>query len=635
MGVTPARRQFRLLMTAETLSLFGDQLLGVALPLYVFDHLGGAPASVMILLARVVPQGLLGVWGGAIADRVNRRRLFIGVGLLRALLVLPLFAVAHGGLALAAAVVVGLAASGQLAGPAVGASLPAIVSPADLPSANARLAARTVLVSLVAPTLGALLYAGPGLRTLVVVNVALYLLSSVVARALDLPEQHQESHPGGLVADMADGVRVLFLNPLLRRLLGVVVVAMFGLAVELAVLVPFVRGVLHGSPTSVGALTTVQAIGGLAGAVAVPLIARRLNSRALIHIGVLGLPLAALGFLVSRHVWQAVPGVALAGLLVTMLSAGAQTYLQLTVPRTHIGRVLGVIGSAFGLASMAGTGLAAVLTHVLALRDCLKVAAAIELVAVLIWTLRAGAEAAPRGFVHRRRPRSTAGRRGTDAERALGAGSPAPDGIDLDSLQHYPAYMSNAGPSLEVEIVATRSGPVELARSGTVGKPVVLLLHGTPGSWRQAVPVAEDLAGDFDVLLPSRPGYGRTPVSTGRSVAAQADAYAALLDALALDRAAVVGVSGGGPSALAFAAGHPDRTAALVQCCAVALHLASPPRAMTWLARPRGVAETLTALARRRDRRRLLRPGAVDGMIASDLTADEQQRTGADPRIRE
>ncbi len=387
----PERRQFRLLMTAETLSLFGDQLLGVALPLYAFDHLGGATASVAILLARVIPLGLLGVWGGVVADRVDRRRLLVAVGLLRAALVLPLLAMGGGGLVLVIAVVFGLAASGQLAGPAVGASLPAVVSPEDLPSANARLAARTVLVGLIAPTLGAVVYAGPGLTAVLVLNVTLYVLGAAVARILELPQPIRENSDAGLVADLVAGVRILSADPMLRRLLAVVTVAMFGLAVELAVLVPFVRGVLHGSPTAVGALTTVQAVGGLVGAVLVPIIARRRGSRFLIQVGILGLPMAALSFLVSQRVWQAVPGVLLAGLLVTVLYAGAQTHLQRTVPNAYLGRVLGVIGSAFGLASMAGTGLAVALTRVMSLRDCLKVAAAIELVAVLMWTMRTAA----------------------------------------------------------------------------------------------------------------------------------------------------------------------------------------------------------------------------------------------------
>lgn len=386
-------------MTAETLSLFGDQLLGVALPLYVFDHLGGATASVAVLLARVVPLGLLGFWGGAMADRADRRRLLVMVGMLRAGMVLALLAIDGAGLGLVIVVVIGLTATAQLAGPAVGASLPAVVSPEDLPSANARLAARTVLVGMLAPTLGAAIYTGSGLGAVVALNAGLYALSAVVARALALPLLPAELRESSLLAGMAAGIRLLWDDSVLRRLLVVVVVAMMGLAVELAVIMPFIRGALSGTPTEVGVLTTLQAVGGLLGAVLVPVLARRRGARTLIGVGIWGLPMAALGFLASQVVWQAVPGVLLAGLLVTVLTAGAQTHLQSTVPVSHLGRVLGAVSSAFGIASMVGTGLAVVLTRLVSLRSCLSVAAGIELVAVLLWSIRPPRERRARATV--------------------------------------------------------------------------------------------------------------------------------------------------------------------------------------------------------------------------------------------
>ncbi|MEX2394604.1 MAG: alpha/beta fold hydrolase, partial [Actinomycetota bacterium] len=84
---------------------------------------------------------------------------------------------------------------------------------------------------------------------------------------------------------------------------------------------------------------------------------------------------------------------------------------------------------------------------------------------------------------------------------------------------------------VRVDVVRTSAGPVEAATAGE--GPAALLIHGIPGSWRQCIPLAEDLDG-FKVVLPSRPGYGRTPVRTGRSYAAQADAFAALLDSLGI-----------------------------------------------------------------------------------------------------
>lgn len=118
-------------------------------------------------------------------------------------------------------------------------------------------------------------------------------------------------------------------------------------------------------------------------------------------------------------------------------------------------------------------------------------------------------------------------------------------------------------------VIETARGRIELARVGTRG-PAVLVLHGTPGGYDQAVGLGEaaQQAG-FQFLAVSRPGYLRTPIEMGRTPAEQADAYAALLDALDIERVAVVGISGGGPSALEFAVRHPDRCWALVDLMGV------------------------------------------------------------------
>ena len=70
-------------------------------------------------------------------------------------------------------------------------------------------------------------------------------------------------------------------------------------------------------------------------------------------------------------------------------------------------------------------------------------------------------------------------------------------------------------------------------------------------------------------LSPPRPGYLRTPLTTGPTYEEQVDAYAALLDSIGVDRVAVYGLSAGGPPAIHFAARHPDRTSALLLGCAV------------------------------------------------------------------
>jgi pimeloyl-ACP methyl ester carboxylesterase len=70
-------------------------------------------------------------------------------------------------------------------------------------------------------------------------------------------------------------------------------------------------------------------------------------------------------------------------------------------------------------------------------------------------------------------------------------------------------------------------------------------------------------------MCPSRFGYLRTPIPQDGSFESQADAYAALLDHLHIKKAAIIGLSIGGPSALLFALRHPDRCAALVLLSAI------------------------------------------------------------------
>lgn len=111
--------------------------------------------------------------------------------------------------------------------------------------------------------------------------------------------------------------------------------------------------------------------------------------------------------------------------------------------------------------------------------------------------------------------------------------------------------------------VETSFGPVQLVDTGQ-GFPV-LSIHGTGGGFDQGLALAADLrAAGYRILAPSRFGYLGTPVPKRNDAMAQADALAEMLDGLGVRRAVVAGASAGAITALAFAARHPERTAALV-----------------------------------------------------------------------
>ena len=112
-------------------------------------------------------------------------------------------------------------------------------------------------------------------------------------------------------------------------------------------------------------------------------------------------------------------------------------------------------------------------------------------------------------------------------------------------------------------LIATRCGPIEYQEAGA-GVPL-LSVHGSGGGYDQGMALAAPLARrGIRVIAMSRFGYLRTPMPADASAAAQADAHVCLLDALGIQRAAVMGSSAGAPSALQMAIRHPERVGALV-----------------------------------------------------------------------
>ncbi len=124
-------------------------------------------------------------------------------------------------------------------------------------------------------------------------------------------------------------------------------------------------------------------------------------------------------------------------------------------------------------------------------------------------------------------------------------------------------------------VIETNYGAVEYADRGK--GPAVLLIHGTPGGYDQVLSFVD--AGELGqphvrFIMPSRPGYLRTPISSGKTPQDQARLFAALLAKLKIGKVVVIGASGGGPSALAFVLHYPEKCSALVLEEAVIQHTA-------------------------------------------------------------
>jgi pimeloyl-ACP methyl ester carboxylesterase len=189
------------------------------------------------------------------------------------------------------------------------------------------------------------------------------------------------------------------------------------------------------------------------------------------------------------------------------------------------------------------------------------------------------------------------------------------------------------------------------------GRP--LIWHpGTPGS-RLSFPIAEPaLRRGLRVVSTERPGFGRSDLHPGRSIAGWARDLAALADHLGLDRFALAGFSGAGPYLLAAAHALGDRlTGAALISCLGPLDAAGAKRGMAWSRRaslallrfwPRLAAKLLSTWLGDRDPERLYRamtrdlapvdrqvlarPGVFSALLAG---VEEALRPGLDGFVQE
>ena len=111
--------------------------------------------------------------------------------------------------------------------------------------------------------------------------------------------------------------------------------------------------------------------------------------------------------------------------------------------------------------------------------------------------------------------------------------------------------------AVERQVLSTRWGAVEYAERGH-GDPV-LVVHGIFHNCAGGLLSVRDLFSGRRVIAPSRFGYLGSSLPPNATPAAQADAFAALLDGLGIDRIDVIGLSAGATSALQLALRHPRR----------------------------------------------------------------------------
>ena len=280
LDITPLRVSpaYRRLWLGNTLAYVGTQLTLVAVSLEVFALTGSSFAVGLLGLAALVPLVVAGLYGGAIADRHDRRRVALTSSAVMWLTTVGIAAQAWAGLesvpVLYALVALHSGASG-INQPTRGAIIPALVGLPLVPAANALNMMTFSVALMVGPVLGGVLVAAVGYAWTYSIDVVTFLAALyAVWRLPSLPPQRAEaaaaSGARGGLASVVEGLRFLGSRPNLRMTFLADIVAMTT-AFPRALLPAIGAVVLGGGEAAVGVLLAAMAAGAfLAGLFSAP-----------------------------------------------------------------------------------------------------------------------------------------------------------------------------------------------------------------------------------------------------------------------------------------------------------------------------------------------------------------------------
>ncbi|MEY9876769.1 MFS family permease [Streptacidiphilus sp. MAP12-33] len=342
--ITPLREHpdYRRLWFGQAVSGIGQQMTALAVSVQVYALTHSPFATGLIGLCSLLPLVSFGLYGGAVADRVDRRKLGLlgasGAAVLSVLLAVQALLSLHA-VGLLYGVVALQAVCFAINAPARASMIPRLVPAEQLPAANALGSMSMNLGLTIGPMIGGLFIGLWGFQAAYIVD-ALAFGASLYAM-WRLPAMKPEASPDGKRASVLDGLRFLRDRPNLRMTFLADIAAMvFGMP---RALFPALAATVYGGGAgTVGLLTAAPAVGALAGGLFSGWVGRVHRHGLATSLAVAAWGFACAGFGLAHHLWLALALLACAGASDTVSMIFRNTMLQAAAPDDMRGRLQGV-----------------------------------------------------------------------------------------------------------------------------------------------------------------------------------------------------------------------------------------------------------------------------------------------------
>lgn len=365
-------RNFSRYVASASATILATAFLQTALSLYMLDLTGSAGKFGLSLLIGQVPNLLLGLFAGAIADRLDRRRLMINLAWVRAALLLALgvyalFQPVGEGMIYTLTALLGICQT--LVGPAQVAMMPAIVAKEDLVDANTLNGTVVETLLVAGPVISAALYSVAGIRISLLLCAGLFALGGLLLALVGVNTPPPAQKRPSVLTDLGEGFGLFRREPRLASLVFNGFLTHLFLMPLIVMGFPYIiKHVFHGSNLDVGMVESAITIGSVSSVVIIAALRKRVTVSQGILLGILGMIAAVLpmgllasdGFvslLVGRSLYVVLFFGAITMLMFWVFGFYAVFYIsfyQSTVPMPLLGRYFAIQAFSFGVARILG-----------------------------------------------------------------------------------------------------------------------------------------------------------------------------------------------------------------------------------------------------------------------------------------
>ncbi|MEU7176394.1 MFS transporter [Micromonospora tulbaghiae] len=382
------KRNVALFLSGQTVSLLGSMVVQYVVMWYVTLETRSGLAIALYAVCAFGPQGLVSIFGGVLADRMNRKTLTIiaDAGIAAVTLILALL-MANGITALwvilLAVTVRSLGAGVQT--PTVQAMIPQIVPPHQLMRVNGMFQTISSAMALLAPAMAAGIYAGFGVVPAFFLDVSTAVIGIGLLALVRVPTLDRAAEPTTTYRhDLVEGIRYIWTHSIVRWLLLVFAI-IFMLTVAPSFVTPLMLTRTFGSAKWMLAILEIAfSVGMLLGGALISTWLVKRSRIGLVLTSTFGFAIFTVALGLSANLWVFYGFMFLFGLMVPLFSTPFMTLIQETVEPEMHGRVFSYVGIVMALATPAGMVVFGPLADVISVQTLLVVAGLVTIVVAIV-----------------------------------------------------------------------------------------------------------------------------------------------------------------------------------------------------------------------------------------------------------